>query len=314
MLPRAQPVDADAAQQQQHDETTARMNSIIHEIRTLYDANTPLFTKDAIRKVGEELERCRKDAVDGRSVTLQGINGVDYEVLVSLPPIQYTLSEEQHVGGSTWVIMYNSIEHLTTERNVRTFSPNTAYLPMIIATCTRRIKPHPEENELHASSTEELGKAFHEIEQKWKTSEYYDKLQAALATVKTPIVLDKVIGVALGPLIIRTLVNRRSIIQHALISAIESILLQRGVLSVSSGRYVQDPVYTQRDRDVLCSAGFTILDDPQAFLTLDDSSILVSINPDIPVKQIVADICRPSIIIWPRKYDSVYQPIFFEGG
>jgi hypothetical protein len=178
---------------------------------------------------------------------------------------------------------------------------------MIITACTREIDPWPDdENDLYVSSTKELREAFYEMERKWKMSEYYEQLQAALAAVKTPLVLDKVIGVALGPLILRT-VNGDSIIQHALISAIDSILHQRGVLSASSKRYVQDPIYTQQDRDVLCSAGFTVLDDPQAFLTLDDSSVLVSIDPDIPVKQIVVDICRPGIIIWLKKRDSMYQ-------
>ncbi|KAI0555178.1 hypothetical protein F4679DRAFT_522518 [Xylaria curta] len=303
MLHTTRSVDTDPFQQQQNDETVAQMNSIIDEIRTIYDAGTPLFTKDAIRNVGKELEICRKDALDGRDVILRGINGVDYKIFVSLPPVQHPTEKEQHNGGSTWIISYNSIESLT-ERDDRFFSPEIAYLPMTITTCTWEIDPHPDDgNNLDAPSTEELHKAFYEIEQKWKMSAYYERLQAALAAVKTSLVLDKVIGVALGPLVMETLVNRKSIIQHALISAISSILLQRGVLSK---RYVQDPIYTQQERDVLCSAGFTVLDDPQAFLTLDNSSVLVSIAPNIPVKQIVADICRPGIIIWSSKIDASY--------
>ncbi|KAI0451776.1 hypothetical protein F5B21DRAFT_367136 [Xylaria acuta] len=158
---------------------------------------------------------CRKDALGGRNVILQGINGVDYTIFVSLPPVQHTPNKEQHVGGSTCdrIIWYNSIECLTTEVDVWSFPPKTAYLPMIIAACTREIDPYPnDENELYVSSTGELHEAFYEIERKWKTSEYYEQLQATLAAVKTPLVLDKVIGVALGPLIIRTLFNRYSII------------------------------------------------------------------------------------------------------
>ncbi|KAI1734351.1 hypothetical protein F4680DRAFT_438836 [Xylaria scruposa] len=292
MLSSTQSVDTDPSQKRQN-EKVAQMNSITDEIMTIYNAGTPLFTKDAIRKVGKELEICQKDALSSQNVILQGINGVDYKISVYLPPVQ----------GSMWMISYNSIESLT-ERNVWFFSPETAYLPMTITTCTWEIDPHPDDgNELYASSTEEVHKAFYEIEQEWKMSEYYERLQAALAAVRTPLVLDKVIGVALGPLVVETRVNRDSIIQHALISAIYSILLQRGVLSK---RYVQDPIYTQQEKDVLCSAGFTLLDDPQAFLTLDNSSVLVSIAPNIPVKQIVADICRPGIIIWSSKIDASY--------
>jgi hypothetical protein len=102
MLTRIPPVGTDTARQQQHEEKVAQMNSIIHEIRSIYNANTPLFTKDAMRKVGEELEICRKDALGGRNVTLQGINGVDYKTFVSLPPVQPTPNAKQHLGGSTW--------------------------------------------------------------------------------------------------------------------------------------------------------------------------------------------------------------------
>ncbi|KAI0426383.1 hypothetical protein F5Y09DRAFT_319038 [Xylaria sp. FL1042] len=299
-------VDTQDARQKQRDEKVAQMKSIVHDIRTLYNANTPLFTKDSIRKVGEELERCQRDASESRNITLKGINGIDCEITVSLPRVQDLPNKNQYFGGSTWVIAYHSFEWLTNERNTWFFHPKTAYLSLSIAACTREINLRPGDDALRASSTEELRDTFHEIERSWKASEYYERLQGALAAVKTPLVLDKVIGVALGPLILETLVNRDSITQHALISVIHSTLLQRGVLSASSKCYVQDPIYTQQDKDVLSSEDFTVLEDPGAFLTMDDSSVHVSISPDIPVKQIVADICRPGIIIWSKKHDSIY--------
>ncbi|KAI0969631.1 hypothetical protein F4678DRAFT_473820 [Xylaria arbuscula] len=302
-----QPEDIATWEQLQHDEKVARMKSILNKVRTLYDDNIPLFTKDTIRKVSEKLENCQKDASGrNRNVILPGIDGVDYKTSVSLPPSQYTHKRKkhlQHIRGPMWVINYCSIEHLLQERDVEFFDPTIAYLPMRILACTMELRLRPDdENDLHVTSTEGLREAFCDIEQKWKMSETYEQLQAALAAVKTDFVLDKVIGVALGPPVLITQVNHHSIIQHALITAIHSILLQTGVLSASSKRFVQDPIYTQQEKDVLCSAGFTVLEGPQAFLTLDNSSILVSISPNVPVKQIVADLCRPGIIIWDRKY------------
>ncbi|KAK4232727.1 hypothetical protein C8A03DRAFT_48470 [Achaetomium macrosporum] len=64
--------------------------------------------------------------------------------------------------------------------------------------------------------------------------------------------------------------------------------------------YAQDPIYTPVDRQVLGEAGFTILDDPRAFLEVDESSVVIAIAPDIPVRQIVADIARPAIMIWEK--------------
>ncbi|KAI0470383.1 hypothetical protein F4859DRAFT_486577 [Xylaria cf. heliscus] len=310
MAPCTQLVNTNASWQQKHDERVAQMKCIIHDIRNIYNANTPLFTKEAIRKAGEQLESCRKGALGGRNVVLQGINGIDYESIICPPPVQDTpdpTNKEQHVEEWTWVISYKSIERLTNVTNVNYFPPETAYLPMVITTCTMEISPHhPIEDGVYVSSTEELREAFCQIERNWRMSEHYEQLQAALAAVKTPLGLDKVIGVALGPLILRRLVNHKSIIQHSLISALHSILLRSGVLSASSKCYVQDPIYTQQDRQVLGSTEFTVLDDPQAFLMLDNSSVLVSIYPNVPVKQIVADICRPGIIIWPRRFNVSY--------
>ncbi|KAI1379374.1 hypothetical protein F4677DRAFT_442348 [Hypoxylon crocopeplum] len=266
-------------QQQQCQEKAAQMNSIISEIRTLYDADTPIFTKDVIRKVGDELDVFQKGALkEGREITLKGINGADYKLFIA-PPKQHKSVNTQHHGGSTWMISYHSIESLTAHRDIQYFNLQTAYLPMEIFACTREIDYGPEyEEKSPVSSTEDLSRAFQDAERQWK-SEHQRRLQVGLATLETPFILDKVVALALGPLILGTQIYDEGMIQHALVS---------------------DPVYTQQEKDVLSLEGFTILDDPQAFLLLDESSILVSINPDIPVKQIVADLCRPGIIIWDK--------------
>ncbi|KAF3025731.1 hypothetical protein E8E14_014335 [Neopestalotiopsis sp. 37M] len=106
------------------------------------------------------------------------------------------------------------------------------------------------------------------------------------------IMLDKVIGLACGSITLGQDPNRQSTEQHALLLTLQSHL------PPGSQCYIQDPSYTQVDKDVLEPMGFTVLDDPEAFLVADESSILLSIGADVPVKQIVTDICRPGIIIW----------------
>lgn len=82
-------------------ETRSQMNSICQEIQAIYDAGTPVFTKDSIRKVGEELKHFQDgERNNGAKVTLKGINGVDYEVFVE-PPISER-GENELVGGATW--------------------------------------------------------------------------------------------------------------------------------------------------------------------------------------------------------------------
>ena len=47
----------------------------------MYDAGTPVFTKDSIRKIGEELKHFQNgEHNNGAKITLKGINGVDYEL------------------------------------------------------------------------------------------------------------------------------------------------------------------------------------------------------------------------------------------
>lgn len=133
---------------------------------------------------------------------------------------------------------------------------------------------------------------YQTIVQQWKTSQHFEKVQDVLASVEIPFAVTKIIGLGLGPLVVKSRVFERFVFQHALIS----VLGQK--FSISSNAYVQDPAYTQRDRNILHSAGLTVLEDPQGLLGLDEYSILVAISPNLPIKDIVADICRPGIIIW----------------
>lgn len=43
-----------------------------------------------------------------------------------------------------------------------------------------------------------------------------------------------------------------------------------------------------------------MIEDPRGWLEVDEHSILLSIAPNVPVKEIIADIARPAAIIWCR--------------
>jgi hypothetical protein len=92
----------DAVQQEQNEEEEiVHMNSIIDEIWALYNANTPLFIKDAVRRVAKELKLCRESASGSRKVAFQGINGVDYETVTFQPHMS---SRTRPLRGSKWLI------------------------------------------------------------------------------------------------------------------------------------------------------------------------------------------------------------------
>jgi hypothetical protein len=65
---------------------------------------------------------------------------------------------------------------------------------------------------------------------------------------------------------------------------------------------VQDPDYTLADKKLLAEVGIEVVDGcgSLAFTHVDDKSVVLSIHPNIPVKQVVADIARPAVMIWNR--------------
>ncbi|KAI1278349.1 hypothetical protein F5Y07DRAFT_361519 [Xylaria sp. FL0933] len=266
----------------------SQINSICQDIQAIYDAGTPVFTKDGIQKAGEELERFQNgERNHGANITLKGINGVDYELFIN-PPFSER-GENEHVGGATWIIRYNSILSLTSRQHIEVFGIQKAYLPMWICAPIRRVglefnePPTPPEEDFIMYQT---------MEQQWKTGQHFEQVEKVLASVEISFTVKKVIGLGLGPLVLNSRVVERCVLQHALVS----ILRQK--FSITSNPFVQDPAYTQRDRDILYSAGLTVLEDPQALLELDESTILLTISPGLPVKDIVVDTCRPGIIIW----------------
>lgn len=96
-------------------------------------------------------------------------------------------------------------------------------------------------------------------------------------------------------------VQKNSIMQHALTVTIRGFWQSRNVQPGAEIKcYAQDPQYTEVDAAVLGKAGITVIGDPRGLLETDDSSVIISFAPDIPVRQIVTDLARPAILIWDK--------------
>jgi hypothetical protein len=61
---------------------------------------------------------------------------------------------------------------------------------------------------------------------------------------------------------------------------------------------IQDPWYSKIDKEFLGSMGFRVIDDPTGFLAVDGRSFVMCVAPDVPVKQIVADMRWPAGMLW----------------
>lgn len=158
---------------------------------------------------------------------------------------------------------------------------------------------------------------FQTHSQAWKTSESCKQLRAILLSKECVTNIRKVIGFALGSIASNdgsdffTFLSTVSAFQHSLILTLRDILCEKQGKSCEEILcYVQDPIYTDIDKGTLEASGINILDDPEAFLQVDDATIVVSCGPDVPVKQIVSDLARPAVIIWDKVMDREEGPLW----
>lgn len=135
----------------------------------------------------------------------------------------------------------------------------------------------------------------------WETTESCKRLRSVLASKSVPCTISKIVGFACGPVSSNPEdpLTCRSSFQHAL------MLTMREVLGKEKGNsemicYAQDPAYTDVDKCILMETGITVLDDPEAFLVVDESTVVFSCSPNVPVRQIISDITQPAIMIWDR--------------
>ena len=157
--------------------------------------------------------------------------------------------------------------------------------------------PHPlAESRESTNEAWELGCAT------WQKTRALEKLEKQVFhptqyVIPLPSRVDKVIGFGLGSMALgKDFMRARHGLQHAILQSIRDLLLQRGAEKV--GCFVQDPFYQPVDKEILGNAGIKVLDDPRAFLEGDANSVVVAFNPSFPLRQIIADIARPAVLIW----------------
>lgn len=128
----------------------------------------------------------------------------------------------------------------------------------------------------------------------WEATKTCAELMSALKSSQRPFQISKIVGFACGPLD-----SERTLFQHAMLLTLRNFFnKQENSEAAAISCYAQDPIYNATERSVLGKAGITVLDDPEGFLEVDESTVVVSVAPNIPVKQIISDIARPALLIW----------------
>ena len=155
------------------------------------------------------------------------------------------------------------------------------------------------------ATLEELQDVFNKYRKEWLESKTCCCLLEQIAGLSPEQTrgITKIVGIGLGALTDpeqseNPLQDIRALVQHAAIRAIaDTLKKQNGGREVEC--YAQDP---ENDQDVtvqfLRTIGITPLNDPKAFLEIDENTFVVSVCPNIPVRQIVSDIARPMVMLW----------------
>lgn len=147
---------------------------------------------------------------------------------------------------------------------------------------------------------EELNSHLERCISAWKASETCKHLTTTLRSAKISRDIHKVIGFACGSVAVydKSKSSPRSAFQHALLLTVTDILQEKNGNSIAC--YAQDPANTAADKAALERLGVQVLDDPCGFLEVDDSAVVCSFAPNVPVKEIVTDLARPAVLIWDR--------------
>ena len=134
----------------------------------------------------------------------------------------------------------------------------------------------------------------------WKASREYRRLRSVLETAILP-KITKIIAFGNSTMAVANDTASSSSRQHALMLTVRDIANRHRTPGQRKVRcFAQDPMYSEADEQVLRKLGITVLEDPRAFLELDDETVVLSFYPNFPVRQIIADIARPAVMIWRR--------------
>lgn len=180
-------------------------------------------------------------------------------------------------------------------------SPALAFCPLRIFYRLTDIDEVETPIENTITSFQKLQAIFEAGALEWEQSDDCQRLRNALERIPSSTLngISKIVAIACSTMAYdEPSCQKPSIAQHAMVLTIRDFLQRKNGSQIRC--FAQDPAYTEIDKAVLQSTGITVLDDPRAFLEVDEASFIVSVGPDVPVRQIVIDIARPAAMIWDK--------------
>lgn len=154
---------------------------------------------------------------------------------------------------------------------------------------------------------EQLRAAWDAAQQAWLRSDAHRELTKILRDqARVPATVQRVICFGLGSIEQRSGPWENDVCpatQHAAALTVAAILGERRAGGQPLPVIVQDPAYEAAELRLLATQGFEVVGGERgmaAFALVDDDSFIISCSPDVPVKQIVADLARPAGMMWNR--------------
>lgn len=152
------------------------------------------------------------------------------------------------------------------------------------------------------SADDEVEAGFQTHRRKWLASEHCAQLESTLSqhSAMIPAGVNKIVAFACCTMAVVDEMGR-SASQHALVLYMRDFLSGLNQDKAHEIKcYAQDPIYQDIDKAILKQQGISVLSDPRGFLEVDEMSVVVSVSPNVPVRQIITDLARPAIMIWDR--------------
>lgn len=146
---------------------------------------------------------------------------------------------------------------------------------------------------------ERLRSRYDEWKLEWERDVYFSQLWAIVDAVRLPPNTAKIVGFGCGTVpvpSILSMVRSTDSVQTALMGMFRDRLRAENGYDVPC--FVQDRGYQNIGMEAHPMEIVQILDDPGGFLQVDETTIVIAIRPDIPVRQIITDIARPAVMIW----------------
>ncbi|KAL2020086.1 hypothetical protein VTK56DRAFT_8890 [Thermocarpiscus australiensis] len=276
---------------------------IAERLRSLYEQGVPFFTKRVFREVLRQLDHCRAnprpvDDANCHIISIPAVDGTVVETKLETGRVRPLDDKTESVVMDPH-LEYYTFHHLYDEALSR--PTDFAYCPtqLIYPMKQRHVSTETFLDPFELEAPEAVQRAFEAGIKQWEASEDCRRLRAVLETALLPRV-NSIVAFACSTMSAKK-GELRTIYQHALILTMRDILSSRRCEEKPEiSCFAQDPIYTDIDEEVLRRAGVAVLQDPRGFLEVDDQSLVISFAPNIPVRQIIADIARPAVLICDR--------------